>query len=127
MSREHSHVVEAIRSIDFTEALALLQAALEQNVKVTINDPDRFLGCGFQGQLERVETLPPDDVAIRLVLDRGAGLFLDPSDVSTIHMRDPDSAWTALDFQVASGPAITVEVPEDARSAISVDQKCPAD
>lgn len=111
MSRDHSYVVEAIRPIDFTEALALLQAALDRTVKVTINDPERFLGCGFQGQLERVETLRPDDVAVRLVLDRGASLYLDPADVSTIYMRDPSSEWTALDFQVASGPAITVEVP----------------
>lgn len=117
MSQNHSQVVDAIRPVDFTEALRLLQAALGRKVKVMFNDEDRFLGCGFSGRLERVDTLRPDDVAVRLVLDRGAGLFLDPSDVSTIHMRDPESSWTALDFQVPEGLTITVEVPQGTQPA----------
>jgi hypothetical protein len=104
--------VDALRQISFADALAFLQTMLGKHVTVEFNDHHRFLGCAFSGELERVETLPPDHVAIRLVLS-GGSLFLDPEEV-TVHVSgDCASGLGSLEFWVASGPSIKIEVPTD--------------
>jgi hypothetical protein len=93
--------------ISFAEALATLQAMLGRQVNVEFNDHDRFVGCGFSGKLERVQTLPPDHSAVRIVVSDGS-LFLDPAE-ATAHTSGPDY----LEFWVDSGPTITIEVPSE--------------
>jgi len=104
--------VDALRKISFADALGSLQAMLGKHVTVEFNDHRRFLGCGFSGDLERVETLPPDHVAIRLVLS-GGSLFLDPAEV-TVHVSgDCVLGFGFLEFWVDSGPSIKIEVPSE--------------
>jgi hypothetical protein len=63
----------------------------------------------MRGELRRVETLPPDDVAIRIVIGEGEGLFLDPEDVTALIDGEAGGrGW--LEFQTAFGPVVTVEV-----------------
>lgn len=75
--------MDDLRSIEFTDALVLLQELIRSEVKVTVNFYGQFFGCGMQGELRRVETLPPDHSAISLVLDGAQAIFLDPADTET--------------------------------------------
>lgn len=104
--------VDGLRQISFPDALVALQAMLGQNVTVEFNDHDSFAGCGFSGTLERVRTLPPDESAVMLVLGDGS-LFLDPKEV-TAHASDGRAPGISrLEFWVASGPSIVIEVTRD--------------
>jgi hypothetical protein len=101
--------MEVFRPIEFTEALAWLQEAIGREVSVVLNHHGRFFGCGMQGQLRRVETLPPDDSAIRIVVGRGEGLFLDPADVSAfLGGKVAELGW--LEFRTTFESVVTVEV-----------------
>jgi len=51
--------MEAVRPIEFTDALAHLQALLGSRVRVLLNVHGSFCGCGFDGELSCVQTLPP--------------------------------------------------------------------
>jgi hypothetical protein len=101
--------MEILRSIGFSEALRHLQGMLGLEVKVAVNDYGHFFGCGFEGELERVQTLPPDGIAVRLVLSGGAGFFLDPADVEVFVGGGFSEGPTWLEFRVAAGPTITIE------------------
>ena len=72
--------MDVLRSIEFTNALVYLHKLIGSEVKVNVNVYGRFFGCGFEGVLTCVETLPPDHSAISLVLDGRQGFFLDPAD-----------------------------------------------
>ena len=76
--------MEVLRPIEFTEALAWFQGRIGGEVRVVVNHHGHFFGCGMQGTLSRVETLPPDNSAIRVVVGVGEGLFLDPEDVTAL-------------------------------------------
>ncbi len=101
--------MEILRPIDFSEALGYLQGMLGREVKVVVNDYGRFFGCGFEGTIERVETLRPDDIAVRVVLARDGGFFLDPADAQAFIGGDSSDDQTWLEFHVANGPTITME------------------
>lgn len=104
--------MEALRAVEFTDALAWLQGAIGCEVRVVLNHHGRFFGCGLQGTMRRVETLPPDDCAIRIVVGHGEGLFLDPVDVTAFIGTQADGReW--LEFQTRFGPVVTVEVAGD--------------
>lgn len=105
--------MEGLRPIEFTGALAWLQGAIGWDVRVVLNHHGRFFGCGLQGTLRRVETLPPDDTAIQIVVGLGEGLFLDPVDASAFLGTQTDGR-TWLEFQTRFGPVVTVEVAGDA-------------
>lgn len=111
--------MEIVRPIGFTDALGRLQRMLGVQVKVEVNEYSRFFGCGFEGVLERVETLPPENTAIRLVLSGGAGFYLDPEEVQTFVGGDFAEAPTWLEFQLKAGPAVAIGPAEDA--SIEVD------
>jgi hypothetical protein len=101
--------MEIPRPVDFPEALGQLQGMLGLKIEVIVNDHSRFFGCAFEGTLERVRTLPPDDTAVQVVLDPGAGFFLDPAD-SEAFVGDVGPGETSfLEFRVVDGPTITVE------------------
>lgn len=71
-------------------------------VKATVNFYNQFFGCGMQGELNRVETLPPDHEAISLVLDERTGFYLDPADTKVyVGPETPKSGW--LEFRTAYG------------------------
>lgn len=101
--------MEILRPIEFTDALAWLQGAIGCEVRVSLNHHGHFFGCGIQGTLRRVYTLPPDNSAISIVVAKGEGLFLDPEDVAAfIGGREGNGQW--LEFQTGFGPAVSVEV-----------------
>jgi hypothetical protein len=107
--------MEILHPIDFNEALSNLQGMLGREVKVIVNDYGRFFGCGFEGTLERVETLPPDDKAVRLVLSHGGGFVLDPADVQAFVSRGSSDDQTWLEFRIACRPTITLESSRETR------------
>ena len=79
-----------------------------QEVKATFNFYGRFFGCGLQGELDRVETLPPDHEAIALVFDGQTGFFLDPADTKVyVGPESQESGW--LEFRTAYGISVVVE------------------
>lgn len=102
--------MDVLRSIDFTDALVFLQGLIGSPVKVNVNFYGRFFGCGFEGELGCVETLPPDHSAISLVLDDRQGFFLDPAEAEAFLGRGAagqSADW--LEFRIASGLSMTVE------------------
>jgi hypothetical protein len=109
--------VDILRPIGFTDALRRLHGMLGSEVKVAVNDYGLFFGCGFEGALERVQTLPPDDTAVRLVLRDGAGFFLDPADVEVFVGGGFSEGPTWLEFHLDRGPTVTVEA--------STQRRCP--
>lgn len=72
--------VDILRPIVFLDALIRLQTMLGRHVKVELNDNGCFFGCGFEGKLEKVETMPSSKSAISAFVGGGGGFFLDPDD-----------------------------------------------
>lgn len=101
--------MEVLRPIEFTDALAWFQGHIDEEVRVVVNHHGHFFGCGLQGRLVRVETLPPDNSAIQIVVGIGEGLFLDPEDVTAL-LGGSASGQGWLEFQTTFGPVVTVEV-----------------
>ncbi len=96
------------RSIEFNDALPYLHRWIGSQVKATVNLYGQFFGCGMQGELCRVDFLPPDHSAISLVLDGPHGVFLDPADAETYVGRGAeDAVW--LEFRMAYGISVVVE------------------
>jgi hypothetical protein len=94
---------DVLRPIPFLAALERLQGMLGSTVSVQLNDYGSFFGCGFEGTLERVESMPPGDRAIRVVLSGGAGFFLDPNQVMSF-LSEGTQGLGCLEFQSSPGP-----------------------
>jgi hypothetical protein len=75
---------------------------------VTLNFYGEFFGCGLAGELCRVETLPPDDTAISVVINDGQGFFLDPADTQAV-VADSGEEAEMLEFRLANGASVAVE------------------
>lgn len=101
--------MDIIRPLTFTEALSALQAILTKEVKVEMNDQRRFVGCGFEGTLERVQTLPPDHAVIRIVLSGGSSLFLDPAETEVFACGELSLHTTCLEFRCGPRIIVTLE------------------
>lgn len=105
--------MDILHPVDFTTALIELQALIGEQVKVIVNHHGFFFGGGMRGRLECVQTLPPDNTAVNLVLGEGQGLFLDPAFVKAfIGGGAPDSPrWLELHFPFG----LVVQVEADGR------------
>jgi hypothetical protein len=101
--------MDDLQRVEFAEALAHLQGLIGKQVKATFNLYGRFFGCGIEGRLDRVETLPPDHSAISIVLDERQGIFLDPAEVETFVGHGPESWQTWLEFRLGSGASVVLE------------------
>lgn len=100
--------MDELGQIDFTDALSRLQGLIGTEIKATVNFYRQFFGCGLQGELNRVETLPPDHEAIALVMDERTGFYLDPADTKVyVGPETRESGW--LEFQTAYGISVVVE------------------
>ena len=100
--------MDELGQIDFTDALSRLQGLIGTEIKATVNFYGQFFGCGLQGELNRVETLPPDHEAVSLVLDERTGFYLDPADTKVyVGPETPESGW--LEFRTAYGISVVVE------------------
>jgi hypothetical protein len=115
MPASSSHM-DDLRSVDLTEALVRLQALIGAEVKATVNHYGQFFGCGMQGRLLRVETLPPDHSAINLVIDGAEGVFLDPADAETFAGPGPGEC-ELLEFRLAYGITVSIEPTGVARAS----------
>lgn len=104
--------MDVLRPIEFTDALAWFQGRIGWEVRVLVNHHGHFFGCGMQGTLRRVETLPPDNAAIRVVVGAGEGLFLDPEDV-TASLGGGASGRSWLELRTGFAPVVTIEVAGD--------------
>ncbi|HVQ59552.1 MAG TPA: hypothetical protein VMS60_11665 [Solirubrobacterales bacterium] len=94
--------------IEFTAALSHLQGLIGTEIKATVDCYGQFFGCGLQGELNRIETLPPDHEAIALVVDRVTGLYLDPADTRVfIGPEANHGGW--LEFRTAYGISVVIE------------------
>ena len=100
--------MNVLRQIEFTEALVRLHELIGSPIKVTLNFYGEFFGCGLAGELRRVETLPPDDTAISVVIDGGQGFFLDPADTQAFVTEGGEEAGL-LEFRLANGASVAVE------------------
>jgi hypothetical protein len=107
MPAPSSHMDEQ-RQIEFTDALGWLQGLIGAEIKATVNYYGQFFGCGLQGALNRVETLPPDHEAIALVMDEKTGFYLDPADTEVYAGPEiTGDGW--LEFRTAFGISVLVE------------------
>jgi hypothetical protein len=95
--------------IDFGEALGHLQGLLGQRVRALVNVHDSFAGCVLEGELERVETLRPDDRAVNLVIAARQGIVLGPEDGEVLLVGDPARGQGALEFHLTSRVVIRLE------------------
>jgi hypothetical protein len=101
--------MDILRPLTFTQALSALQAILKRDVKVEVNDQTHFLGCGFEGTLELVQTLPPDDAAIRVMLSGGSSLFLDPAETQVFACGELSPGSVCLEFRCGACTVATLE------------------
>jgi len=103
--------MESLREIAFTDALLRMQDMLGCEVKLELNQYERFLGLCSIARLERVETLPPDDRAVRLVFANGTVFFLDPDEVRSWLGGGFSVGPTWIEFHVPDGPIVALERP----------------
>jgi len=99
-----------LRQIDFTTALGELQSMIGEPVLVMMSLNERFFGSSFHSELERVDTLPPDDSAVVLHFANGASLDLDPAGLRSWIGGPACGAPRWLELRVGSGPVLTLEV-----------------
>jgi hypothetical protein len=88
-------------AIDFDKALGHLQGLLGQRVRALINVHGSFAGCVLEGELGRVQTLPPDNRAVNLVIAGKQGIVFDPEDVEVLLVGDLADCG-ALEFHLPS-------------------------
>lgn len=98
-----------LRMIEFAEALAELQGMIDEEVLVTLTLGDCFFGGAFRSRLCRVESMPPDDVAVVLRFEHGETVQLDPDELEAFlgGQLGVRSRW--LEFQMFLGPHLKVE------------------
>lgn len=99
-----------LRMIEFAEALAELQRMIDEQVLVTLTLGDCFFGSAFRSRLCRVESMPPDDVAVVLRFEHGEAVQLDPDELEAYLGGCGDGAPRWLEFQVLLGPTLKLEV-----------------
>jgi hypothetical protein len=98
---------DLLRPITFLDALLRLQGMLGSHVAVQMNEYGCFFGCGFEGTLDRVDSLPGTATGICVVLDGGAGLFLDPETCQPYLVDGGEVFW--LEFHRPVGPVLAIQ------------------
>lgn len=102
MSLAHLHRMDEVLEIEFSEALVQLQALLGQQVRALVNIHGTFAGCMIEGKLERVDTLPPDNRAICLVIAGSQQIVLDPDETDALLAGDLNRDKGSLEFYLPS-------------------------
>lgn len=93
---------------DGTVETETLQGLIGTDIKATVNFYGQFFGCGLRGELNRVETLPPDHEAIALVLDGQTGFYLDPADTK-VYVGPETPERGGLELRTAYGISVVIE------------------
>jgi hypothetical protein len=107
-----------ITTIEFEDALWRLKDLLRQPVRVLANFHGTFGSCSMEGELTRIETLPPDDSAVNVLLDDRQGVTIDPIDTEVLLAEPADGRDWWVEFHLPSGVVISIErdIPEAAGS-----------
>ena len=109
MSLTPSSSVNAVRKIEFVDALGRLQSLLGQELRVLVNFRGTFGGATMEGRLTRVQTLPPENSAVNILLEDRQGLLLDPIDTEMLLVDERGGRRWCLEFHLPSGVAIVLE------------------
>lgn len=109
MTLAHLHGMEETLAINFSDALAQLQDLLDHRVRALVNIHGTFAGCVIEGELERVETLPPDNCAVNLMIAAHQGIVLDPEDVEVLLVADSACGQDWLEFHLLSRVVVRLE------------------
>lgn len=107
---------ELFRPITFLDALMHLQGMLGHHVAVEMNEYGCFFGCGFEETLRRVDSLPGSATGICVVLEGGAGFFLDPEDCQPFLVGGGEVHW--LEFHRPVGPVLAIQAIEKPREKV---------
>ena len=108
MSLTHSSDMGIVTRIEFAEALLRLQDLIDAEVRVLVNFHGTFGSCLIEGRLTLVQTLPPDDEAITLLIDDRQAVLLDPIDTEVLLVGE-GTGEESLDFHLLSGVVIRLE------------------
>ena len=98
-----------ITTIEFEDALWRLKDLLRQPVRVLANFHGTFGSCSMEGELTRIETLPPDDSAVNVLLDDRQGVTIDPIDTEVLLAEPADGRDWWIEFHLPSGVVISIE------------------
>lgn len=112
----YRHMDGDIVTIDFEDALWRLKVLLGQPVRVLANFRGTCGSCALQGVLTRIETLPPDDSAVNILLDDRQGVTIDPTDTEALLAEPEDGREWWIEFHLPSGVVISIE-PDSSEAA----------
>ena len=101
--------VNGVMTIEFADALGRLQGLLGRELRVLVHFHGTFAGAAMQGRLSRVQTLPPDNEAVSILLDDRQSLLLDPIDTEVLLVDDRREGRWWLEFHLPSGVMAQVE------------------
>jgi hypothetical protein len=100
---------DKVATIGFEDALRRLKDLLGQPVRVLANFRGTFGSCAMQGELTRIETLPPDDSAVNILLDDRQAVTIDPIDTEALLAEPDDEREWWIEFHLPSGAVISIE------------------
>jgi hypothetical protein len=109
LSPTPSSGVNAVRTIEFADALARMQGLLGRELRVSVHFRGTFGGAIMEGRLSRVHTVPPDDQAVDILLDDRQSLLLDPLDTEVLLVEDAREQRRWLEFHLPSGVMASLE------------------
>jgi hypothetical protein len=98
-----------VATIDFEDALWRLKDLLGEPVRVLAAFRSTFGSCMLQGELTRIETLPPDDGAVTILLDDRQAVTIDPIDTEALLAEPDDGREWWIEFHLPSGVVISIE------------------
>ncbi|HWB70234.1 MAG TPA: hypothetical protein VG518_09690 [Solirubrobacterales bacterium] len=104
--------MEPLRPVEFNAALALLQGMIGEEVEIVVKLKRFFFDCGLRGRLERVHTVLPEDAAVLVVLERGQGIALDPTELEAFVGQWPQQGPQWIEFHVGTELRVSLELYE---------------
>ncbi|HWB70022.1 MAG TPA: hypothetical protein VG518_08585 [Solirubrobacterales bacterium] len=105
-------VMEPLRPVEFNAALALLQGMIGEEVEIVVKLKRFFFDCGLRGRLERVHTVLPEDAAVLVVLERGQGIALDPTELEAFVGQWPQQGPQWIEFHIGTELRVSLELYE---------------
>lgn len=108
MSLARLHHMDRVVAIEFSDALVQLQALIGRGVRVFLNLHGSFGGCVIEGELARIEMLPPDDEAIKLVIGERQSIVLDSLEVDVLLVGEV-AGQGAIEFHLPSRVVVRLE------------------